>query len=415
MKKRSWAILFVLSFLAGVMLWRSLAHEPVYDNWCTLKSQASDSPSESALVTLASQALMPLASAPNDISDLPETFKEPHFYKMTVGTTTRSLVIDLSDTPQLCLDTNGDRNLSDEQPFSVKSVKIAGQKRDRFGPIGLTSKQTDSQAAGFYLTIYSRQKAGLAWLYPTHLRQGKLRIGKQILKVAVADGNYDGQFNSIVSLPVHGLIDLPYSDVLAIDYNGNGQFERNDYGHSEVMPLGRMIYLWHKYYAVNITPDGSKLELKPIEPEMGKLAIDIPDVRGELRLWSDAADQYTPFTSGEKDLPAGKYQTLQVVLRMNDKNNHEWTFAANNKLGDLNFFEIRPGETTHLKPGPPFIVTASIEQRNNIVYITPAIRGRAGEAYRLDFRRNGRRPPKRAFRIVTEDGIVLVDDTFEYG
>jgi len=259
---------------------------------------------------------------------------------------------------------------------------------------------------GIILFVSLALGAGLLWLL----------IGKNVYRIAVMDGDCDGQFGSVVSLPVINLWRLPQSDAFAIDYDRDGKFRRSDYIRSEIMPLGRMIRLHGKYFAVRISTDGGKLELEQVEPEQGRLAIDPPGARGELRLWSDAADQYRAFTADGLDLPAGKYQALHAVLRLQDSDRADWTFSTTGNLGELGFFEIRSGKTTHVRLGPPFVVTSQIKQSSSrIIYVSPAIRGSAGEEYRLDFRRNNRRPPDRTFRIVSEDGIVLVQDKFKYG
>ena len=417
MKMKSGAILVVSLVLGAGLLWLLVDYEPAREGWCKLRPKGADSPSASALTTLASQALTPLPAAPNNVMDLPETFKRPSFYRMQAGARTLTVVVNFSGTPRLCVDTDGNGSLAKEQVFPVKSVKEAKQLRHRFGPIRIAPEAGDDQAgATFYAMIYRRDKAGTLWLYPTHTRYGKLRLGKQVYKVALMDGDYDGQFGSVVSLPVDNRWRMPYCDAFAIDYNRDGKFMRSDYGRSEVAPLSRMIAVHGTYYSVHIEPDGSKLNLQPIEPERGQLTFKPSDAKVDLRLWSDAADQYVSFASSGLDLPTGKYQALQTVLRMPDGDGHEWTLAASPNVGRMSLFEIRAGQTTHVKLGPPFVVTSRIEQRSpDLVHITPVLRGCAGEEYRLDFRRNNRRPPDRAFKIVTEDGTVLDKGRFKYG
>lgn len=416
MKKRSLVILIGASVLGGTALWWLAAYEPVHQGWCKLRRVRAKTPTESALVTLASQIATHLPAAPNDVTDVPTTFKRPSFYRMRTGHRTIDLVVDFSGRPRLCVDTNGNGSFADEKEFRVRSFKDASRKSNRFGPIPLILDSDDHEKTlAFYAIIYRRDEPGPMWLYPTYGREGRLRIGKSVYKVAMMNGDFDARFGSVVSLPVYGLGRWPHCDVIAIDFNRDGKFQRSDYGRSEVMPLGRLIRLDRQYYTVDITEDGSRLELTATDPEQGALALDLPETKIDLRLWSDAADQYISFATSGTNLPAGRYQALRAVLRMRDANNHEWTFGTNGNVGDLDLFEIRAGQTTPLKLGPPFVVTAKIEQRNGLHLISPVLRGRAGEEYQLDFKRNGRRPPKRAFKIVAEDGTVLANSTFEYG
>ena len=72
-------------------------------------------------------------------------------------------------------------------------------------------------------------------------RTGKLRLAGQTYQVAVVDGDCDGLFRSILSLPLlttHGGL-VPRCDVFAIDLNRNGTFEISSVA-TEVrgLPLG---------------------------------------------------------------------------------------------------------------------------------------------------------------------------------
>ena len=98
-------------------------------------------------------------------------------------------------------------------------------------------------------------------VYPAYYRYGRLRLNGRIHKVAVVDGDHDGQFGLIVSVPTDSRWRWPRSDVFAIDSNGDGKFETSLYARcSEVMPLSRMVLLDGSYYAIDVAPDGSRLD-----------------------------------------------------------------------------------------------------------------------------------------------------------
>ncbi len=84
-------------------------------------------------------------------------------------------------------------------------------------------------------------------------------------------------------------------------------------------------------------------------------------------------------------------------------------------LGALKFFTIEPGQTTRLRLGPPFVVTAEVQQNGPEVSICSVIFGCGGERYRSSIQRNGQRLPEQTFKIVDEKGNVLVADKFQYG
>lgn len=421
MRKRRWTILLAAILLSGGLLWAFFCHEPIQEGRCTLRRKAVGDPGKNQLVSLAGQALEFTSSCPNDVRDLPNGFRRPRFSHITAGGESLPVGLDFSSEPRLCLDTNRDGLLSNERCFHAKTVQpYPREPYWRFGPISVTSSPQKDQAAGAFYVLYrvrNRNKVQGEFFYPGSLYPashwyGRLRLDGRIYKVAVVDGDYDGQFRSIVSVPVDRGRRVPGCDVFAIDRNRDGKFECSLDTQSEVAPLSRLLLLNDRYYAVNITADGGKLELIPAEPEQGQLVVDAPDAKLQLRLWSDAADQYLSPAGTRWDLPAGKYQTLAAVLRLRDAAGNEWAFTT----GELATFEIRPEQTTRLRAGPPFVVTSRVKQVNpEWVSINLAVVGCAGEEYQASFQRNGRRPPEPTFQIIDEKGAVLVADKFQYG
>lgn len=418
MSKRRWTILLGAIILGGGLLGLVLGREPVEEGWCSLKPKAVGNPTTNALAILAWQVLEPGLSRPNDISDLPSGFNQACYYRMRTGDTGLALAIDLSSTEKLSFDADHDGRLSDEQCFPPRSVELRSNvKRRRYGPIRLRCGPSDADGAVvFYAISPPVSQPALLSLYPAFYRTGKLRIDGRVHKVAVMDGDYDGRFGSLISLPASARLRLPGSDVFAIDINRNGKFEASLYTRSnEVMPLSRMVRLGESYYAVDVSADGSRLALTKTQPAFGRLAIEPPDARVQLKLWSDAADQFLSCDAGTWDLPAGTYQAIDPVLSLPDPNRGLWVFRAID-AGKLSLFTIRPNETTRFRIGPPFTVTAGVRKNaDGTVSISPVITGCAGEQYQADFERNGRRAPEREFKIVDEEGTVLIADNFEYG
>ena len=421
MKKRSWVITFVLVVLAGGPVWVLFIREPVRDGWCVLHRRSVGAPYDSQLIGFACQLLKPLASQPEGIRDLPDDFKEPVFYHMELATGPVPIVIDLSKNPRLCLDADQDGGLVEEQTFRPKSLKVDERRLDRFSPLRLQSAGRDNgetTTATFCGIWYSRDQSSYLWLYPTYYRHGKLRLGQTVYHVAVLDGDYDGRFNSTVSLPITDPFRWARADSFAIDYDRDGKFEISLYDRSEVAPLGRLVCVGNAYYSIDVDPGGRRLALKPVEPALGRLVVEPASALMDLRLWSDAADQHLAAAAGGWAIPEGRYQTIRAVLYLQDSDRDDWTLTTDTggELGALAQFEVKAGQTNRLQVGPPFVITADVRPiRNGRVYISPIIRGQGGEEYQAGFLRNGQRGPKRAFRIIAEDGTVLAQDTFEYG
>ena len=424
LRRLRWTILLALVALAGGTLWLLFGREPVREGHATLRRKAVGDPSKNQLVSLAWQILEFTSSCPNDIRGLPDGFNRPRFSHMTVGGESLPVVLDFSGKPRLCLDGNRDGFLANEPCFHAKTVQLQPQERYwRFGPIqAKLHPQEIGGTSAFYVSYRASNRDKVQGrssypgsLYPAYYRCGKVRLGGCIYKVAVVDGDYDGQFGSVVSVPVQGIWHLPRCDVFAIDRNRDGKFEISLGAQSEVAPLSRLLLLDGRYYAVNVAGDGSSLALTLAEPVQGQLAVEPRDAKLQLRLWSDAADQYLSPGDTRWNLPVGRYQTLSGVLSLQDSAGNEWTFTTAT-FGELAAFEIRPDETTRVRVGPPFLVAARVKQVDREwVPINLSIVGCAGEEYQASVQCNGRRPPEPAFQIVDEKGTVLVTDKFQYG
>lgn len=135
----------------------------------------------------------------------------------------------------------------------------------------------------------------------------------------------------------------------------------------------------------------------------------------KLKLWSDAADQFLFGSEGSWSLPAGAYSALFLELNEIDSSRIAWTFKSYRDTGPLRDFEIRVGETTSFKIGPPFSVKTDVKQIRDRVLIGMKLEGRAKERYRLPVMKGGRRLPAPEFKIVNESGKVLASGQFEYG
>jgi hypothetical protein len=409
-----------MATLAGGLLWLLLGREPIEEGRCWLARRKADP--DSQLMALAFQFMQPLEGRPDGIQDLPAGFERSGYYHLRSGDRLIPMVVDSSGSLRLCLDTDGDGILSEERCFTaeiVKRTKISSSSQ-RFGPISLASlDRAGPSDASFYVNCYRTDKPGLLTAYAAFFRTGKLRLAGRMYRVAVVDGDYDGRFHSILSLPLDRQWRMPASDVFAIDLNHNGKFEISLFDRSEVVPLGKLAKV-ADYYAVDIAPDGMSLTLSKTEPQFGTLAVEPNDATVELRLWSDAADQHL-LLSREQQLPAGRYKAIYAALRKADASGEVWTFSSSTssaftRLGPLEFFTIRPGETTSIKIGPPFVVKADVQTfSSGRVSISPIIVGCAGEEYAAVISPRRGRPAPIAFKIVDEKGAVLIADDFEYG
>lgn len=425
MTRRRWTILLGAILLCGGLLWLLLDSEPIQEGRCRLTRRKIDP--GSPLLWLVEQFVTPLGNKPDGVRDLPVGFEEPRYYAIKSGDKSILAVADYSQKlVRLCVDTNGDGILSEEQCFTAevsKETMVSG-RRQRLGPVSLLSSNGVGKASdGFYVGCFREDVRGLLMPSPIFFYTGKLRLAGKIYQVAVVDGDFDGMFKSILPLPLldHTLLHRPRCDVFAIDLNGDGTFEHSLSQEPEVFPLGKLVRVADAYYAIDLSPDGSSLTLSETEPKVGTLAVDVNDAVVELRLWSDAADQHLR-PDREWQLPAGKYTALHAVLTARDASGDIWAFSslatafAADCMGPLDGFTIQPGETTSIRIGPPFVVKAEMRTRTHerVVDISPVIVGCVGEKYSPAFDRNGKRTSPLNLKIVDEKGTVLVSEKCGY-
>jgi hypothetical protein len=408
--------------VAFVLLMLVLFYEPIEEGRCKLKRKKADP--ESPLLGLALQLKTPLIDKPDRVQDIHASFERPRYYEIKSGERPVIMVADYSRKQvRLCIDTDSDGILSEERCFTArvkKETPVSG-KRQQVGPMSLVSDHSSSRTDdAFHIICFREDARGLLIPFPAFYRTGKLRLANQTYRVALVDGDRDGLYRSILSLPLELSWRYPACDVFAIDLNQNGEFDISLYERSEVVPLGKLVKVANKYYAINIAPDGKNLELSRTEPQFGTLAIESNDVEAELKLWSDAADQH--LSHGRQwQLPAGEYKAIHAILLKEDASGHlsmlsSKPSSAFDWSGPLDYFAIKPGQTTSIKIGPPFVVKAGVQQTGSgIVSISPVLLGCAGEEYLAGREKGRKRPSPPVFKIVDEKGTTLVVNKFQYG
>jgi len=145
---------------------------------------------------------------------------------------------------------------------------------------------------------------------------------------------------------------------------------------------------------------------------LGPVAATVPL---KMTLWSNAAHQFLQGSRGIWRLPAARYAA--VALELNEEDSGAlWTFEMGKAgAGLLADFEIRPGEATAVKIGPPFQIRASLRRYSQNVSLTFDLEGQAGEQYRSLAKKNGAEAPEPSFKIVDGSGWVARSGRFEYG
>lgn len=360
---------------------------------------------------------------PVELIDLPGGLSESHsnstFFILPLGDRQVFAVAQTASTGgvRLWIDTNLDRRLSDETAVTAKMKFHSTDKRSvtkyhDFGTLHVSGARFTS--APFHLTGF--EECSRLLIQPANYMKGGIRLGSQTYAVALTDGNYDGKFGALYQPGYY----IPWTcDTLSVGSNGLGwrdpvplgryfAFRRREFGPH--MPIHSDENV--SYYSVHISEDGTRLEMRPAELEMGTLKIG-KNRRLLVRLFSEAATQWVNFRD-EVQLPAGEYQVFWGEMDYTAENGGEHRlrpdFQEDLRKGR---FTVRPGETVTMNPGPPFQIKTDIQKSApDTLGVLAVLTGNENEEYGLNFSRTAKRPE---IIILDETGQTLHSGSMEYG
>ncbi|OHB62840.1 MAG: hypothetical protein A2Y77_16780 [Planctomycetes bacterium RBG_13_62_9] len=312
----------------------------------------------------------------------------------------------------LFLDTDGDGLWSDEKGYVGRRLWIFSLSATyEFGPVFLRQGQVTPGGDAFYA-----QCSDGKWLtfWPAFYREGAALLDGKTYRIVLVDSNFNGRFNESFVPPAVDSRD-PGCDVLAIDLNGDSEFiGRQPSDELEIMPLSKLIRLGGRYYGLEVAEDGSTVEFRQAEPQSGVL--DLGGKAVQLELWSEAGRQQLSGSGGVWRLPVGRYGAVSLSLTETNAGNR-WTFEMfRAEAGQLKDFEIKPGQTTAFKIGPPFQIRTSMERlaQNPFVTVGFELQGQGGELYSGAPKKDGTEPPEPSLKILNGAGQVVQSGQFAY-
>jgi hypothetical protein len=378
--------------------------------------------------TYSSSMVLRQTSKPAEIIDLPAGLADSDstlsYFALTVGKKVVYAVMKTNPSAEICMwiDKNSDLHFSDEKSLTGVSRKYRHRKYEwRYFDFGTILLNDPSGTASFNLICESNGHYFM--LLPICRMEGKIRLGKQVYRVTVIDGDFDGDFKTLYVPSAN----YRYcgSDTFLADVP-SGLFSRNRYDNGKCVPLGKY-YLFSKdrygsqmpsgrtepcYYSIDLSADGKTLKMQPVEPAAGTLKIG-SSRRLSATILSDAVTQSVDFDN-EINLPAGRYQMLWGYLKFTDRDGAEYKMTADFSE-DLRkgAFEIKAGEAFTLNPGPPFTIRTEVEKTDDVTLgINAELVGNKGETYGL---RRSSEMAKPTLRILDENANEVHSGTMEYG
>ena len=342
--------------------------------------------------------------------------KEPVYFVVGVGDKDIHGITYRSISPErqvkLCLDTDGDGLFSNEKQYVGTWLSIFQLTRTYlFGPVSTRHGNTEIKAGQFYAECSDGKRITFR---PAFYRRGQVVLEGKSYQIVLIDTDFDGKYNKHFVPPIANSRD-PRCDVLAIDLDGNSKFDYGRPGASEIMPLGRLLKINGQYYGMDVTEDGGTIEFRQAKPQFGTLSLN--GKQAKLALWSDAVHQRLSGSDGKWLLPAGKYSVVELELTEPDSAGNRWTFdtikarAWEGRLGD---FEIRPGQTTSFRIGPPFKTKTFMKDTGRNALVGFHLEGQAGELYVPGARKNGATVPEPQFKIIAASGQTIHAGQFEF-
>jgi hypothetical protein len=342
-------------------------------------------------------------------SDAP---REPVYFPVRVGDREIQGIAYRSIRPRgevkLILDLDGDGLWSDERAYVGRWLRMfALHATYEFGPVYL--RQGSSQPGGD--VFYPRCSDG-KWLtfYPAFYRDGTVVLEGRTRRVTLVDTDFNGRYNEMFEPPARGSRD-PNCDVISFDCDKFVDMPSGGRrGIAVTMPLSKVINLDGRYYGVEVPEDGSTIEFRKAEPAFGTLDFGGKEIAAEF--WSDAGPQEVNGVRPTWRLPAGKYYLRSLHLTETEQGNR-WAFKLT-APGGLKDFEIKPGQTTKLKIGPPFQARGVFRRfaYNPDVQVRVDLEGQAGERYSAIVTKNKQKVLEPSFKVI--DGSQQVVKTGQF-
>jgi len=353
---------------------------------------------------------MGVTAVPKGLSDKARWFAVPMGRKTVslfgLSYHTVSAALDESSSPpKLYVDAARTGDLSEAQALlGTPSGSESGAAAMWFGPVAVEpGRETgDATVKVFFISAGAGDNQRLGVCAAGYMA-GEVKLDGQAYRVAVIDNNLDGRYSTV---DLDSQETWWQADALALDLDQDGQFSA-----MEVQPLTKAVHVKDAYYTV---PDGSSsIRFEKYEPRMGTLDLGAADAT--LVAMSDKLRHNLTGLDGKWQVPEGRYGGERFSLSKTDAEGAKWTLECLD-MGPLAKFEVRGGETTAIKVGPPLVlkVEAFAHEAREVV-LRLALAGVGGETYSVEVQKGSVRPNPPKVKVLDSAGKVLAEGNSEYG
>ncbi|MHC4740201.1 MAG: hypothetical protein ACYS9Y_14930, partial [Planctomycetota bacterium] len=123
--------------------------------------------------------------------------------------------------------------------------------------------------------------------------------------------------------------------------------------------------------------------------QKGYIKLDTPGAKMKLRSGFFSSVNIT--SAVELDKVNARVYRPQWLSITKKQNGDTWRMESFGPWGTMATVKVSEGQTTILKPGPPFLVKANVNPSSRRVSIGFRFQGQAGELYTISATKNGRR------------------------
>lgn len=378
----------------------------------------------SAVLNMAVQWETREESKPEGLKAAPANLpKDAGFFVLHLGSNTAFALLLPGQLPKLYIDSDLDKDLSDEKPATGKRLKSGtlgwGAGYHFTSLPAPTSQPGDTAALKLQAVLLNND---YLIVMPTSYRMGTVEIKGKRYRIRVLDANYNGRYDDVVVFRHRNKGSKendrqPTYDSLAIDLNGDGEYSPSYDALGEVMPLPKLLRFGEDYFALRVASDGSEVTVEKTVPRFGTLDVGYPDA--ELLLWSENGVHQLSGSGGKWKLPEGNYCCYMIRISTTDTKKNKYMLTCRRDTGKLTDFDIVEDTTTSFKIGPPLAAQAKVNLRREMfrrtAVISASVVGQGGEEYLAGVQKNGDMQPAPGIRILDSAGKVVESGKLEYG
>lgn len=271
--------------------------------------------------------------------------REPMYFVAMIAGRPVTFAVDARVPPTLYADLDGDDDLSDEQEAAGKEVSRRGTAARiyEFGPLAFPVPGGRVDAAiQVKADLVARNELRV---YPAGLQSGMATSRGRAFRIALLDCNLNGHYDDKCVVPIV-CKDATEWDGLAVDQNGNNDFNLTAEGLWEIQPLTPMCRLGKDYYRVTAERDGSGVWLEPAHLKPGTLDLSAAKTQMDLLLFGECGFVHLRCPPYKHELPEGRYAVWQASVAHIDAERNIWTLRSNETMGTLSECEVRAGEAS---------------------------------------------------------------------